>query len=244
MAIFKNSDFTANINNETVEVKKSSANFYSEDKDTAQIRIYVKWYGKTLNLKTSKLKPQLDLFLADGSIFLDEPLDTINEELGLIQYKIPQKVIKHVGLVRCKLFLKNGNKAVHVANFTFNILDSGVEGAVEKEISVNLVDNAVRRIVRDNAIELLGDNFEQRLNTDVVKHLDSNPELFKGEKGDTGEQGPQGVQGPRGFNGQDGLNGARGEKGDKGEKGDRGEDTIIVSKNQPEKAVVWFEVIE
>lgn len=44
--IFKNSDFTANINNSTVEVKKSNTNFYSEDKGTAQIRVYVNLNGK------------------------------------------------------------------------------------------------------------------------------------------------------------------------------------------------------
>ena len=64
-------------------------------------------------------------------------------------------------------------------------MDSGVEGAVEKEISVNLVDDAVRRILKENVIEILGNGFEQ-LNTDVVNHLDNNPELFKGDKGDIG----------------------------------------------------------
>src|SRR5699024_7988219 len=103
---------------------------------------------------------------------------------------------------------------------------------VRKELSFNLVDEAIRRIVQISAIELLGDDFENRLNEDVVKHLDSNPELFKGEKGDTGEQGiqgerglkgdtgergPQGIQGPRGEKGEQGI---RGPKGDKGEKGD------------------------
>ena len=64
--IYKNSDFTANINNSTVEVKKSNTNFYSEDKGTAQIRVYVNLNGKSLNLTDNGLTPQLDLFLADG----------------------------------------------------------------------------------------------------------------------------------------------------------------------------------
>src|SRR5699024_7638517 len=181
--IYKNSDFTANINNSTVEVKKSNTNFYSEDKGTAQIRVYVNLNGKSLNLTDNGLTPQLDLFLADGSIFKDEPLELVNPSIGLVQYKIPDKVIKHVGAVNCKLFLKGDNQTVHVANFSFNILDSGIEGAVEKEISVNIVDDAVKRIMNEQ------------------------PELFKGEKGEKltfedltdedkeelkGEQGPKG----------------------------------------------------
>src|SRR5699024_9117410 len=99
----------------------------------------------------------------------------------------------------------------------------------------NIVDDAVRRIVKENAIELLGSDFEERLNRDVINRLNTNTNLFKGEKGDkgdegkqgqrgpqgvkgdTGEQGSQGIQGPKGEKGTDGINGARGPKGDKGE---------------------------
>ncbi|PTF47068.1 hypothetical protein BUY18_01895 [Staphylococcus cohnii] len=129
-------------------------------------------------------------------------------------------------------------------------------------MSVNIVDDAVRRIVKENAIEILGDDFEQRLNTDVVKHLDSNPELFKGEKGDKGDQGPQGprglkgdtgeqglqgpqgIQGERGLQGEQGPQGPRGMTGAKGDKGEDGRDTIVVSSTEPENADIWFEVIE
>ncbi|WP_419744410.1 BppU family phage baseplate upper protein [Staphylococcus sp. LKG3-1] len=237
MAIFKNKDVQANINNKGVDIGNIGVNFYTEDDNTSSIRIYIKWNGQPVNLNTIDMKPRLDLFLQDKSIFLNEPVDVVLPQSGLIQYIIPTKIIKHIGKVDAKLFLESEERSVHVANFNFNISDSGVEKAVAKEISVNIVDNAVRRIVKENAIEILGDGFEQRLNTDVVKHLDSNPELFKGEKGDTGEQGiqgerglkgdtgergPQGLQGPRGFNGQDGLNGARGEKGDTGERGPQG----------------------
>lgn len=235
MAIFKNKDVQANINNKGVDLGNIGVNFYTEDDNTSSIRIYIKWNGQPVDLNTIDMKPRLDLFLEDKSIFLNEPVDVVLPESGLIQYIIPTKIIKHIGKVDAKLFLESEERSVHVANFNFNISDSGVEKAVAKEISVNIVDNAVRKIVKENAIEILGDGFEERLNTDVVNHLDSNPELFKGEKGDTGEQGiqgerglkgdtgergPQGLQGPRGFNGQDGLNGARGEKGEKGEKGE------------------------
>lgn len=160
MAIYKSADFIANISSNNIDVKTSNAKFYTEDKNTSQIRIYVKWNGSTLNLNTSKLKPQLDLFLEDESIFIDEPLNIMNGEMGLIQYKIPDKVIKHHGKVNCKLFLKNEDKSVHVANFGFNIHSSGVEEAISKEVSINLVEDIVKQII------------------------DEEPQLFKGEKGD------------------------------------------------------------
>ena len=159
---------------------------------------------------------------------------------GLIQYNLSDNVIAHAGKVKAKLFLKNTKQSVHVANFTFDIKDSGIEGAVEKEISVNIVDDAVRRIIQENAIDLLGEGFEERLNEDVFTHLDNNPELFKGpqgdvgpqglkgdtgakgDKGDTGEQGPQGLQGIRGPQGLKGLKGDKGDKGDIGAKGEQG----------------------
>src|SRR5699024_6276444 len=150
----------------------------------AQIRVYVNLNGKSLNLTDNGLTPQLDLFLEDGSIFIDEPLEIVMSNIGLIQYKIPDKVIKHVGLVKCKLFLKGNNQKVHVANFNFNIRDSGIDEAVAKEISVNLVEDTVKKI------------------------MNKSPELFKGEKGDRGEQGIQGVkgsQGERGLQGEQGV---------------------------------------
>src|SRR5699024_11527630 len=97
---------------------------------------------------------------------------------GLIQYNLSDSMIAHASKVKAKLFLKNTKESVHVANFTFDIKDSGIEGAVAKEISVNIVDDAVRRIVKENAIEILGDDFEQRLNRDVISHLNTNTDLF------------------------------------------------------------------
>lgn len=245
--IFKNSDFTTNINNESVEVKKSNTNFYSEDKGTSQIRIYVRWNKRELNLSDNKLTPQLDLFLADGSIFIDEPLEIVNPNTGLIQYKIPDKVIKHVGLVNCKLFLKGTNQKVHVANFSFNILDSGVEGAVEKEISVNLVEDTVRKIIQDEAMDLLDDNFKSEVFEGFQTYVTENVEDFKGVQGDVGPQGPkgdkglkgdignigpqgiQGVKGEQGPEGPQGLRGPKGENGSQGLKGENGKDSTQIN---------------
>ena len=244
MAIFKNKDVQANINNKSVDLGNIGANFYTEDDNTSSIRIYIKLNGQPVNLNTIDMKPRLDLFLQDKSIFLNEPVGVVLPESGLIQYTIPTKVIKHIGKVDAKLFLESEERSVHVANFNFNISDSGVEKAVAKEISVNIVDNAVRRIVKENAIEILGEGFEERLNEDVFTHLDNNPELFKGpqgdvgpqglkgdtgakgDKGDTGEQGPQGLQGirgPQGLKGDKGDQGIQGEVGPQGEQGPKGE---------------------
>src|SRR5699024_6952518 len=72
-------------------------------------------------------------------------------------------------------------------------------------------------------MDLLGDDFEKRLNEDVINHLDSKPELYKGPKGDKGDQGPQGQRGLKGDTGEQGLQGPRGLQGIQGERGLRGE---------------------
>lgn len=207
-------------------------------------------------MNKSKLKPQLDLFLEDESIFIDEPITIMNGELGLIQYKIPEKVIKHAGRVNCKLFLKSETEGVHVANFSFNIHSSGVDDAVSKEVSVNIVDDVVRRIIQENAIELLGEGFKDDVSVELQNYVNKNVETFKGPKGDKGDQGqrgpqgvkgdtgeqglqgPQGIQGERGLRGEQGPEGPRGmtgAKGEKGEKGDKGEEGIIKFENLTEE---------
>ena len=211
MAIFKNKDIEANINERTVELGNINANFYTEDEQTASIRIFIKWNNHPINLNKVNMKPVLNLYMEDGSIFEGEKVEIIIPESGVIQYKIPSNVIKHVGKVKAKLLLENETDSIHVANFNFTIVDSGTEEPVRKELSFNLVDDAIRRMVQISAMDLLGDDFEKRLNEDVINHLDSNTELFKGDKGDVG---PQGIQGPKGEKGDTGLQGPQGEKGD------------------------------
>ena len=242
MAIYKKGDIEVSINERGVDRGNVNANFYTEDKSTSAINIYVNWDKHPLNLNNVNMKLQLVLFHSDGSIFMNEPLNIIYAENGLVQYKISDNVIKHVGKVNAKLFLKSDTQSVHVADFNFNIKDSGVTDAVDKEITVNLVDDSVRRIIQENAIELLGEDFKDDVTLDLQNYVSTNTELFKGPqgdtgprgftgpqglKGDTGEQGIQGIQGPKGEKGTDGINGARGPKGDKGDagpKGDKGED--------------------
>src|SRR5699024_10882201 len=117
----------------------------------------------------------------------------------------------------CKLFLVNGTESVHVANFYFLIKDSGVTGAVGKEIKVDILQDMVRDVMSENAMGLLDDEYKDKINQDVVEYISSNPELYKGPKGDTG---PQGLRGPQGATGATGEQGPQGPKGDKGAKGD------------------------
>ena len=222
MAIFKNKDIEANINERTVELGNINANFYTEDEQTASIRMFIKWNNHPVNLNKINMKPVLSLFMQDGSIFEGEKVEVVIPEKGIIQYKIPSNVIKHIGKVNAKLLLENENESIHVANFNFTIVDSGTEEPVRKELSFNLVDEAIRRIVQISAMELLGDDFETQLNEEVINHLDSNPALFKGEKGDQGEQGPKGEKGEKGDTGEQGIQGERGLKGDTGEQGPQG----------------------
>lgn len=183
--IYKNKDIKANINTDKVEIGDVKANFYTEDVGTASIRIFLNWNNKPINLNTIGLTPKLDLFLADGSIFMDEPLEVVTQEKGLVQYNISDKVIKHVGIVNAKLFLTSDDKKVHVANFSFNILDSGVEGKVQKEINVNLVEDSVRKIVKENAMELLDESFKVEVKTELQNYVYNNAETFKGQKGES-----------------------------------------------------------
>ena len=239
---YKNKDLELNIQTGTIKRGNHGVLFYSEDKGTASIRIKITDNNRNIDFTKIDLVPYLDLFMEDGSIFKDEEFRMIAPQYGQVQYDIPKNIIRHVGQVHAKIILKNIDKSIHVADFYFTIGDSGIEGAVEKEVSVNIVDDAVRRIIQENAIELLGDGFKDDVSVELKNYVNDNAETFKGPKGDegkqgqrgpqgvkgdTGEQGVQGIQGPKGEKGTDGINGARGPKGDKGDagpKGDKGED--------------------
>src|SRR5699024_2640357 len=151
MAIYKNKDIETNINERGVELGNINVNFYTEDKGTSSIRIYLNWNKNRINLNSINMQPQLDLFHSHESIFMNEKVDIILADEGLIQYKLTDQVIIHPCTVNAKLFLKNEQESIHVANLSFNIKNSGVTDAVDKEITVNLVDDSVRRISQENA---------------------------------------------------------------------------------------------
>src|SRR5699024_9603445 len=149
MRINKNTDLEFSLQKGT-EKGGVYTNFYTEDKGSASIRIRLSSNEYYLDLTKTDLKPVLFLFHEDGSIFEIRDFINVMPDKGLIQYNLSDNVIVHAGKVKAKLFLKNTEQSVHVANFTFDIKDSGIEGAVGKEISVNLVDDAVRRIIEAN----------------------------------------------------------------------------------------------
>lgn len=224
MAIYKNKDIQANINERGVELGNINVNFYTEDNGTASIRIKIRnQQGVPINFNNTDMQPRLDLYAKDGSIFTNESVDIVLPEQGLIQYKVTDYVIRHEGKMDCKLFLENGTESVHVANFYFVIKDSGVTGAIGKEIKVDILQNMVRDVMVENAMGLLDDEYKDKINQDVVEYISSNPELYKGPKGDKGEIGPQGQRGLKGDTGEQGLQGPRGLQGVQGERGLRGE---------------------
>lgn len=224
--IYKQKDVTANINSDNINVGAIGGAFYTEDENTAVLNINLEFNGLPYDLTTTDMKPVLDLFCADGSIFMGEKLEILNEENGIMQYAITEDVIRHAGKVSAKMFLVNETDSVHASNFSFTIYDSGIEGVVEKEVHVRLVEDAVRKIMKENALGLLDEKFLEKVETDLKEHTSANAELFKGDKGDkgyTGERGPQGEIGQTGLQGLQGEQGIQGEQGPEGDKGDRGE---------------------
>lgn len=184
--INKHTDIETNISPTNIDIGDIGCRFYTEDENTAFIRINIKYDGQPVDLTDNEgMKPKLDLFMQDGSIFIDEPLEVLIPESGSLQYNIPNKVIKHAGKVNCKLFLDNGTKSVHVSNFSFTIVDSGVEELVAKEISVNLVKDTVRQILSEDLTEVLDDGFKEKLTDDLKDYVSANKDEFKGEKGDS-----------------------------------------------------------
>src|SRR5699024_7128707 len=180
MAIYKNKDITTNINERGVDLGDINVNFYTEDNGTASIRIKIKnQQGMPINFNNTDMLPRLDLYDKDGSIFTNEPVAIVFPEQGLIQYKLSDYVIKHEGKIDCKLFLDNGTESVHVANFYFVIKDSGVTGAIGKEIKVDILQDMVRDVMSENAMGLLDDEYKDKINQDVVEYISSNPELYK-----------------------------------------------------------------
>lgn len=222
MSVRKSKDLEFTVNEKTSEFGDINTNFYTEDKGNAFIRMRLKYENSYVNLEEINMKPQLDLFHSDGSIWMDENLIMVLPEYGLMQYSVPDNVIKHKGKVKAKLFLVNQNKSIHVANFNFSIQDSGIDDAVEKEVSITLVEDTIKKIIKENSVELLDDNFRDRLLTDTKEYLSNNPEQFKGPKGDKGEQGPKGDTGEKGEKGNQGISGPQGDKGEQGERGPQG----------------------
>ena len=183
MTINKNTDLEFSLQQNT-EKGGVYTNFYTEDKGSASIRIRLSSNGYYLDLTKTDLKPVLFLFHEDDSIFEIRDFINVMPDKGLIQYKLSDNVIAHAGKVKAKLFLRNAEQSVHVANFTFDIKDSGIEGAIEKEIKVNVLQDIVRDVMSENAMGLLDDDYKEKIDLDLKDYLIENKEVFKGSKGD------------------------------------------------------------
>ena len=208
----KNKNLEFNINSKDSDYGSIESNFYTGDNGSATISIRIKYGKDYLDLTKTGMTPKLDLFHSDGSIWMDEEVYIPNPDVGLIQYNIPNNVIKHSGSVSAKLFLVNGEKSIHVSNFSFNIKDSGIDGAIQKEVTLTLVKDTLVEIMKENSLGILDEEYKTSLFEDIKSYLLSN-ESFRGQDGEDGLQGPQGPKGDTG---------AKGDKGDKGDKGEQG----------------------
>ena len=221
MTINKNTDLEFSLQ-EGTEKGGVYTNFYTEDKGSASIRIRLSSNGYYLDLTKTDLEPVLFLFHEDGSVFEIKDFINVMPEKGLIQYNLTDNVIAHAGKVKAKMFLKNAEKSVHLANFDFSIKDSGIAGAVEKEISVVVIEDTIRKIIEEESLELLGDGFKEEVLGDFKTYVVANKEDFQGAQGEQGIQGLKGDKGDVGLTGPQGPQGPQGDKGDKGDTGEQG----------------------
>lgn len=212
METYKTGTVNTIINENGVDLGSINVNLYTMDNNTSVIDIHIKKKNIinenqeyiSVNFNQTKFEPVLHVFAQDGSIFTNEPLEIVKAEEGFVRYIIPEYITKHVGQMQCKLFLENpeNNDSTHVANFYFTVNDSGITKSVGKEIRVELLDDIVEKVMKDNV------------------------DIFKGPKGDTGEQGPAGQDGKDGKNGINGIDGINGNPGPQGPPGKDGRDGV------------------
>ncbi|EZT52533.1 DUF2479 domain-containing protein [Staphylococcus aureus] len=72
--MYKIKDIETRINNKNVDIGDIGCRFYTEDENTAYVRIGINDEKGRINFKESNLTPKLHLFLEDGSIFKNEPV--------------------------------------------------------------------------------------------------------------------------------------------------------------------------
>lgn len=212
METYKTGTVNTIINENGVDLGSINVNLYTMDNKTSVIDIHIKKKNIinenqeyiSVNFNQTKFEPVLHVFAQDGSIFTNEPLEIVKAEEGFVRYIIPEYITKHVGQMQCKLFLENpeNNDSTHVANFYFTVNDSGITKSVGKEIRVELLDDIVEKVMKNNV------------------------EIFKGAKGDKGEQGVPGQDGKDGKNGLNGIDGVNGNPGPQGPPGKDGRDGV------------------
>ena len=147
--------------------------------------------------------------MEDGSIFTREPMEIVEADAGLIQYNIPSDILLHIGKVEASVYLltdtNKEDEGVEVAQFCFYIDDNGLTSRVRRVVNTPIVDEAVARVLSQDAQKLLDSRYKTNLENSLRSYLFENADRFKGPKGDEGDKGDVGERGP---------------KGDKGDKGD------------------------
>lgn len=215
--IYKNRDIEAVINERGVNLGNIDVVFYTKDINTTSFRLFLKkkieyaneTFYDIFDLRNKGLTPYIDLMMEDGSIFTREPMEIIEADAGLIQYNIPSDILLHIGKVEASVYLltdtNKEDEGVEVAQFYFYIDDNGLTSRVRRVVNTPIVDEAVARVLSQDAQKLLDTRYKTNLENSLRSYLFENADRFKGPKGDEGDKGDVGERGPKG------------EKGDKGD---------------------------
>lgn len=188
MSIYKSKDIATNINERGVDLGNINVIFYSMDKNTTALRIFIKkeidYENRTIyspiNLNQTKMTPRLVLVANDGSIFY-ENVDVIDPENGVVQYQLSENVIKHTGKMEASVLLigENNKESSHAADFYFYIKESRFTGAIGKEVDTELLEDIVAKIMSRNAMGIMDQDFLDALELSLKDYIFNNPEQFK-----------------------------------------------------------------
>lgn len=217
--IYKNRDIEAVINERGVNLGNIDVVFYTKDINTTSFRLFLKkkieyaneTFYDVFDLRNKGLTPYIDLMMEDGSIFTREPMEIVEADAGLIQYNIPSDILLHVGKVEASVYLLSDtnkeDEGVEVAQFYFYIDDDGLTTRVRRVVNTHIVDEAVARVLSQDAQKLLDSRYKTNLENSLRSYLFENADRFKGPKGDEGDVGNRGPKGDKGEQGLQGLDG-------------------------------------
>lgn len=206
--IYKNRDIEAVINERGVNLGNIDVVFYTKDINTTSFRLFLKkkieyaneTFYDIFDLRNKGLTPYIDLMMEDGSIFTREPMEIVEADAGLIQYNIPSGILLHVGKVEASVYLLSDtnkeDEGVEVAQFYFYIDDDGLTSRVRRVVNTHIVDEAVARVLSQDAQKLLDSRYKTNLENSLRSYLFENADRFKGPKGDEGDKGDVGPEGP------------------------------------------------
>ena len=195
--IYKNRDIEAIINERGVNLGNIDVVFYTKDINTTSFRLFLKQkieyanetFYDIFDLRNKGLTPYIDLMMEDGSIFTREPMEIVEADAGLIQYNIPSDILLHIGKVEASVYLlSDANKedeGVEVAQFYFYIDDNGLTSRVRRVVNTPIVDEAVARVLSQDAQKLLDTRYKANLENSLRSYLLENADRFKGPKGDS-----------------------------------------------------------